>query len=169
VSLHHRACSRMPSWSSPQHVTSTAQGLQAPKTPLHPNPPYKYLRDCPMRTSTCRCGVRLFIIPSAHEYLHGARLRMSSRSRKVFRLPRLLLSTPTPTSHTQYLGTLFENIYLSGRKEECVLSSSRLLTDASLELASRCHSLSRKVFRLPRLLSTPTPSSYAQYLRDSPR
>ena len=71
----------MPPWSSPQHVTSIAQGFPAPKT----------------------------------------------------------LSTPTPTSHTQYLGTLFENIYLSGRKEECVLSSSRLLTDASMELASRCH------------------------------
>ena len=81
----------------------------------------------------------LLIIAPAHGCLHGARLRMSSRSRKVFRLPRLLLFTPTPTSHTQYLGTLFENIYLSGRKEECVLSSSRLLTDASMELASRCH------------------------------
>ena len=111
--------------------------LQRPFLPP-PRPPTHSTSGLFLRTSTCRGGKRSV---SCH---HRACSRMPPwslpqdvilcRARSSGSQGSSLPPLPLPTHSTSV--TLLENLYLSMRRDACVSSSSRLLTDAFMELAS---------------------------------
>jgi hypothetical protein len=144
-----------------------SSGSQGSSSLPPPRPPTHSTSGLFLRTSTCRGGKRSV---SCH---HRACSRMPPwslpqdvilcRARSSGSQGSSLPPLPLPTHSTSV--TLLENLYLSMRRDACVSSSSRLPTDASMELASACH--------LDRARSSGSkcpspPPAHTRHLRDCP-